>query len=122
MRLQSKHNKMTYLKGKATDRKGAGMELALLVLFVVFACSTLLVTSALRGKQDLQRQESRMVQRLQLDQLAEQAIKDPDVTHESYAIVRDDITNTITITDDKGTALLTVSWDDAGVITQWQYH
>lgn len=118
MRKSSK--KIAYLKGKATDRKGAGMELALLVLFVVFACSTLLVTSALQGKQRLQQQESRMVQRLEVEQVAQQAMQDAAFTHENYDIVREN--SGMIIKNKQEAVLLTVSWDANRVITQWQYH
>lgn len=128
-----------YLKGKATDRKGVGMELALLVLLVVFACSTLLVSSALMGKNNLKTQE----QRIALDELAERIMKKDttvktDEKFSDYAAFQNngsDVLNrgieppadeiladaNLVITDLSGTPLLTVAWED-GKITRWSYN
>ena len=57
MRLFNKKSFFEYLKGKASDRKGLGMELALLVLLIVFLCSTLLVTIALTNRGTLASRE-----------------------------------------------------------------
>lgn len=68
-------------KGKFTSRKGMGMELALLVLLVVFGCSTLLVSSAMIGKSNMTRQEENLAQRTELDQIAEQfCVADKTIT------------------------------------------
>lgn len=112
---------MQYLKGKAVDRKGVGMELALLVLLVVFACSTLLVSAALMGRENLQQQQDRLQQRLTLDSVAEQAMKDPKYEHESYAVTRGNNTITICHKENEDQVLLTIAWDD-GKIIQWEYH
>lgn len=125
-----------YLKGKATDRKGVGMELALLVLLVVFACSTLLVSSALMGKNNLKTQEQRLYQ------LAERIMKNDttvktDERFSDYAAFQNgsDFLNrgietpadeiladaNLVITDLSGTPLLTVAWED-GKITRWSYN
>lgn len=66
--------KFKYKKGKLFSRKGMGMELALLVLLAVFACSTLLVSSAMFGKNTLMREEKQVITRLALDELAEKAL------------------------------------------------
>lgn len=131
-----------YLKGKATDRKGVGMELALLVLLVVFACSTLLVSSTLMGKNNLKTQEQRLYQRIALDELAERIMENDttvktDEKFSDYAAFQNgsDVLNrgieppadeiladaNLVITDLSGTPLLTVAWED-GKITRWSYN
>ncbi len=97
-----------YLKGKALDRKGLGMELALLVLLVVFACSTLLVTSALIGKGNIQQKELELTTRLNLDQMAEEYIADHPTA--SPFTVEDEHGNTLTVSH------------SGGVITEWKYN
>lgn len=72
MQLRNRKLDMKRWKGKFTGRKGMGMELALLVLLVVFGCSTLLVSSAMIGKSNLDRQEERLTQRTELDRIAEE--------------------------------------------------
>lgn len=75
MKLKMQKSRRNFLKGKAMDRKGMGMELALLVLLVVFACSTLLVTSALVQKENLVGAEDELILHLKLDDMAEYAIE-----------------------------------------------
>lgn len=70
-------SKFDRLKGKAMDRNGMGMELALLVLLVVFGCSLLLVTSALTARESLLSDEAEMEQRLVLDEVGEYALTLP---------------------------------------------
>lgn len=96
-----------------------GMELALLVLFVVFACSILLVSSALLGKGNLTNRKDTLTERLALDMVAEQAIKNETVENENYAVRREN--NTMVIVDKSGQEKLTVTWED-GKITGWDYH
>ena len=80
MKLFCKKHRENYIKGKAHDRKGLGMELALLVLLVTFACSTLLVSSALLGKETLVTKESAVLERIALDEFAERVLAaDPEV-------------------------------------------
>ena len=88
MRAKSKVHNCIHRKGKATSRKGMGMELALLVLFVVFACSLLMVSSALLGKGNLEDRKAQMIQRFTLDQLAEQALRGEEIDNEDYAVYR----------------------------------
>ncbi len=59
------------LKAKALDRKGLGMELAMMVLLVATGCSMLLVTSAMWGRETLTEKEEELVQRLEIDKYAE---------------------------------------------------
>ena len=98
--MKKKRFKFEYLKGKAMDRKGMGMELALLVLLVVFACSILLVSSALIGKENLQAKEDALYEHILLDELAEKvmAVEDggsydailADPRFADYAVVKED--------------------------------
>lgn len=115
-----------------------GMELALLVLFVVFACSILLVSAAMLGKSNLNDRKDRMVERFTLDRLAEQAMSEgKSVDDENYAVywrenngwtlnnqtVPDpgfDLDANLVITDKEGQILLTVSWNGSK-ITRWEY-
>ena len=132
------------MKGKATDRKGMGMELALLVLFVVFACSTLLVSTALLGKDNVVRQETQLRQQLMADRLAEEILsgKTPDGTVfadyaafawngaawnakfngsgiSAFPTVTEN--KVLLITDKTGAPLLTVAVN-GGKITRWSHH
>ena len=70
--------------GKTTGRKGMGMELALLVLFVVFACTVLLVSSALIGKSNMNDQKDELQEKLLIDELAEGFLSG-DLTAEKIA-------------------------------------
>jgi hypothetical protein len=132
------------MKGKAADRKGMGMELALLVLFVVFACSTLLVSVALLGKDNIVRQETQLRQQLAVDRLAEDILagKTPDGNvFADYAAFKwngsawiaklngdgidtfPEVTgnNVLLITDRAGAPLLTVALE-GGKIIRWSHH
>lgn len=123
------------------------MELALLVLFVVFACSTLLVSTALIGKDNMIRQETQLRQKLTLDSLAECILagETPDAAKfADYAAFKwngaawfkvmngTDIVDTsafpevagdtvLLITDQTGAPLLTVALDDNKII-RWSHH
>lgn len=110
----------THRKGKLSSRKGMGMELALLVLFVVFACSILLVSSALLGKSNLNDRRDEMTARFRLDQFAETALADGVQENESYKEVP--TAEGMEITDAEGNLLLTVTWDADKKITGWVYH
>jgi len=56
---------------KAISRSGMGIELAVLVLLVVFGCITLLVSSALVGNKKLTSRETELFTRLKADMLLE---------------------------------------------------
>ena len=85
MRFISKKHNRTYKKGKAADRRGMGMELALLMLFVVFACSTLLVSIALIGRDNMNRQEDQLRQQLAVDSLADSILAGQSPDEAKYA-------------------------------------
>ncbi len=113
--------KFKYIKGKVSCRKGMGMELALLVLLAVFACSTLLVTSAMYGKDTLMREETQVVTRLKLDELAEKALKQSGThttEYQDYTVVKTN--SSITVKDTTGNILLVVEYS-GGKITAWDY-
>jgi hypothetical protein len=124
MRLLNENRLFKYLKGKASDRKGLGMELALLVLLVVFACSTLLVSSALSGKNVLNARADALVARVTLDEYAERVLAGDtptDARFEGYASAWESETLTITL---DGETVLTVSLNDQDpkTIIAWTYH
>lgn len=96
-----------------------GMELALLVLFVVFACSVLLVSSAMLGKSNLNDRKDKMAERLGLDAYAEQVLSGQEPEDETYEYEK--MTNALVIKDrQSGQEKLRVIWND-GKITKWQY-
>ena len=122
------------------------MELALLVLFVVFACSTLLVSTALIEKDNMKQQQTQLKQQLALEQLAEEILAGttPDGTkYPGYAAFKwngswtalmngghiDTSTFTavaadhvaLLITDLSGAPQLTVELK-SGKIIQWNHH
>ena len=99
-----------------------GMELALLVLLAVFACSTLLVSSAMFGKDALMREQEQVITRLALDELAEKALKQSGThtaEYEDYTVVKTN--SSITVKDTSGNILLVVEYS-GGKITAWEYN
>lgn len=139
-------NKISYVKGKARCRKGIGMELALMVLLIVAACSLLMVSTALVARDGLLNRGERVTSRLALDQLAEYAlatnsterlgtIEEDDPRFSGLAVYDTngkifgegpatappfDGTEILIITDADGKILLTVEATD-GKITGWIY-
>ena len=116
---------LTHFKGKLASRKGMGMELALLVLFAVFACSVLLVSSALLGKSNLNDRRDEMVLRGQVDMLAEQALENHG-SAENGEYVATLSGNILTVTDKPADPaetkiLLTVTLDGNRIVS-WEYH
>lgn len=125
-------------KGILLSRKGLGMELAMLVLLVVFACSTLLVTSALVGRDTLLDEKEKLETRLELDELADNFLSSSPKTpnarkYSDYAVWKNEawVHNSdsvdaaslgadLIITDKNGTVLLKVSLDGT-TVTAWQY-
>ena len=100
-----------YQKGKVSDRKGMGMELALLVLFVVFACSILLVSTAMLGRSNLNNRQEQMAQRFELDQFAEQNFSLPvggTATGVKYNAKRNSVDNAEFFCGDAGEAALSL--------------
>jgi len=96
-----------------------GMELALLVLFVVFACSVLLVSSALLGKSNLNDRRDEMVLRGQVDMFAEQLL-DGGTDDSTEFVVAQNTEAGLVITDTEGKTLLTVTLN-GGKVTGWVY-
>lgn len=132
MKLFCKKFKEDHIKGKAHDRKGLGMELALLVLLVTFACSTLLVSSALLGKDTLNAKEEAVLERIALDEFAERVLAaDPEVAVtapdgsrlDGFAYDWSDDGTTLTVMRESALAepILTVR-RDGQTITEWIYH
>jgi len=131
-----KRSKFAYLLGKASSRKGMGMELALLVLLTVFGCSILLVSSAMYGKDALMQKEQEtleQIERLQLDQIANEVLEVKDdlaaveqvisLYEPDYQIVfTGNSTNfSLKISDKSNNLLLTVVQEN-GTIKEWTYH
>ena len=111
--------KIKYALGKAASRKGMGMELALLVLFVVMACSILLVSSAMVGKDNLNTRKEQMLQRIELEQIVQQAQAERSKTEiDNYSLHWNG--DTLTISDKEENVLLTVTIT-GDKITYWQY-
>lgn len=140
---------ISHIKGKARCRKGVGMELALMVLLIVTACSLLMVSTALVARDGLLNRGERVTSRLLLDQLAEYTIKgtqdsleEEDSRFSGYVVYKKgeadpvfgtntditapELTGTqiLIITDTEGKILLTVETIDGtntGKITGWIY-
>lgn len=120
MRQKSELQRNTFIQGIVSSRKGMGMELALLVLLVVFACSIMLVSSAMLGKSNLNDRRDSMLQRLELNRIAEQLMAGETVNNEKYVVTRRE-NNVWEIADANGQIMLVVSWEN-GVITRWDYN
>lgn len=73
---------MRHFKGKTFDRSGLVIELALLVILVVFACSTLLVSAVIVGGQRASVQGGELTRLATVDELAERLLADPDTDAE----------------------------------------
>ena len=118
---KNKFDNFRHLMGKAASRKGMGMELALLVLFVVFACSILLVNSAMLGKSNLNERQDKMAQRFELDMFAEQNLTLPvGETHIGGEYDAKRIGDRLVIFDKEGQVVLTV-YLSGNTITAWAY-
>lgn len=63
-------------------RKGMVIELALLLMLVTFACGTLLISSAITGRQNLNYDAYRMIEKSVADELAERVLADPTLDPE----------------------------------------
>ena len=74
MILFNKKDILKKLKAKARDRKGLGMELAIMVLLVVFGCSLLMVSSAMWAGNHLSTKEEQTMQRLEIDEFVEDTL------------------------------------------------
>ena len=133
MKQFCKKIKLNHNKGKAFDRKGLGMELALLVLLVTFACSTLLMSSALMGRDTLNAREADMKQQILLDELAERVLTYPNDLPESerggrfadyaYTYERNQGEGGVLIIKDAaGQDRLTVRVSPDNEIIEWTYH
>ena len=123
------------------------MELALLVLLVVFACSVLFVSSALTGSDYLLEKKEEFVQQMTVDQLAEDYLQNGTVTDADrfadYAVFRYNGTEwekqfgsielapvvddaeaadgRVLITDLSGNPLLIIEKTADGRILRWDY-
>ena len=64
------------LRNKNARRRGLGIEIALLVLLAAVALSALLVSSAMLERNGLKDREAETLERLALDQIAEQYLAD----------------------------------------------
>ena len=71
------------LRNKNARRRGLGIEIALLVLLAAVALSALLVSSAMLERNGLKDREAETLERLELDQIAEQYLADGTLPDES---------------------------------------
>lgn len=71
MILFNKKDIFKKIKAKVHDRKGLGMELAMMVLLVVFGCSLTMISSAMWARNHLTAKEEQTMQRLEIDEYAE---------------------------------------------------
>ena len=117
------------IKFLALDRKGLGMELAMMVLLVAVGCSMLLVSFAMWGRDALLQKEQKVMQRLDLDEYAENVLsgitveKSPYTHNTAVDIDNNDIT-IIKVLDASNKVLLEVHYkevDTTKIITKWTY-
>lgn len=94
-------NIINKIKAKARDRKGLGMELAVMVLLLVLGCSTLLLTSALWNRNILTEKEEQIIERLAIDEYAESEISKSSFAEGKYVCVNDKTTNDLKIKSQK---------------------
>lgn len=120
---------LNFLKDKAARRRGVGMELAVMVLLVVFAMSTLLVSTVMLEDDNLEDSKTQMTERMVLDKLGEDfcanvsdAWVPADGAYTGSVTVESGV-YTMTLTRD-GATMLTVELTPAGdgyTVTQWNY-
>lgn len=114
---------------KNKGRRGLGIELALLVLMVVFGLSALLVSTALLEKDNLDRDKAALAQRMELDKLAEDFCASADKVNwqpsdsiYSASVTNDGCTMELMLEDE---CLLTVVLEksaDVYKVVQWTHH
>ena len=121
------------LKSRALSRQGMGIELALIVLLVVFGCSILLVSSAMYGQNSLKQKEQETLEHIQLDQIAQEVLlakwdtSAVEAVQEKYSDAYDirlDSNENIVFLEiykKSGDLLLTVTID-SDTVTEWSYH
>lgn len=74
MILFNKKDIFKKIKAKVHDRKGLGMELAMMVLLVVLGCSIMMVSSAMWARDHLTAKEEQTMQRLEIDEFVEDTL------------------------------------------------
>ena len=131
MILFNKKDILKKLKAKAHDRKGLGMELAIMVLLVVFGCSLLMVSSAMWAGNHLSTKEEQTMQRLEIDEYAELVLakvllnKTFDATRFSgYSYSGDGVNEPLAINHNEKTVLeitLEITLEDSK-IKSWTYN
>ena len=121
MNLFSKMVLLKHLKSLALNRKGLGMELAMLVLLVATGCSMLIVTTAMNGREILMEKEQEVIERLSLDEYAEKVLADPSYSDSDYKKVPDGTTIKIYATSGTEPLLLTIE-TDGNKIKSWTYN
>lgn len=113
---------------KNAGRRGIGIEMAVLVLLVVFGLSGLLVSTAMLEKNNLDKEKAAVAQRMELDRLAEAFCADPknwdipEGTPYSANISNDRCTLELMLEEE---CLLTVVLEnDSGVykVVEWTHH
>ena len=127
MNLFSKHKFLNKLKAKARDRKGLGMELAVMVLLVVLGCSTLLLTSAIWNRNILTEKEEQIIERLAIDEFVESNIVDilkneSAVTQGEYSCTYNGSIYTVTKSSTNVLEFEIEKDDNKIKITSWTYN
>ena len=102
MKMFSKKNILKKIKAKALDRKGLGMELAVMTLLVVLGCSMIMVSSALYGRNILQTKEQQIMQRLEIDEFVERKISESSFAAGKYVCVKNKENQNLEIKSQKG--------------------
>lgn len=110
------------LKALCRDRKGAAMEMAIMMIVVVLSLSILILTTSLMQHSKQLRAVERMQQTVELEQIGENFCKDPADT--SWVSQFPDYTiaiavpNMVVYEKDTETVLMTVQIEN-GTITRW---
>ena len=117
------------LRNKNARRRGLGIEIALLVLLAAVALSALLVSSAMLERNGLKDREAETLERLELDQIAEQYLAGKIAADGEYRgyivdVEGDGDTHLKVFLEQDGSRMLKldVTVSNAGKVTGWTYH
>ena len=106
------------MKKLISSRRGAAIELAIGVMFVMIALSIILVTNASLQNKEMKSDVADLEQKIELMEITDKILADPDVTqYLDYKISNNN--GTYTVTDNAENVVLTFTVDENGKIISW---
>ena len=106
------------MKKLISSRRGAAIELAIGVMFVMIALSIILVTNASLQNKEMKSEVADLEHKIELMEITDKILADPDVTqYLDYKISNNN--GTYTVTDNAENVVLTFTVDENGKIISW---